>query len=153
MCRLAFDQLEKTVLHVRRRHEQLSVVSLPRVTREGVEQIADVCADRGAAGDQAKLRVLARGLGVVVAGTHMDVPANSVRLAPHDHRDLRVRLEGGGAVRHVHAEALELPRPRDVVGFVEARLRSEEHTSELQSRQYLVCRLLLEKKKQTEVQL
>src|SRR3712207_7357970 len=31
-------------------------------------------------------------------------------------------------------------------GF-EATLRSEEHTSELQSRQYLVCRLLLEKKK------
>src|SRR3712207_8943251 len=28
--------------------------------------------------------------------------------------------------------------------------RSEEHTSELQSRQYLVCRLLLEKKKQTD---
>src|SRR3712207_8012922 len=28
-----------------------------------------------------------------------------------------------------------------------ARGRSEEHTSELQSRQYLVCRLLLEKKK------
>src|SRR5438445_3817357 len=28
-----------------------------------------------------------------------------------------------------------------------ARWRSEEHTSELQSRQYLVCRLLLEKKK------
>src|SRR3712207_7491604 len=28
-------------------------------------------------------------------------------------------------------------------------LRSEEHTSELQSRQYLVCRLLLEKKKLT----
>src|SRR3712207_8606709 len=29
--------------------------------------------------------------------------------------------------------------------------RSEEHTSELQSRQYLVCRLLLEKKKKIEV--
>src|SRR3712207_8964796 len=29
-----------------------------------------------------------------------------------------------------------------------AGVRSEEHTSELQSRQYLVCRLLLEKKKQ-----
>src|SRR5438445_2698830 len=28
-------------------------------------------------------------------------------------------------------------------------LRSEEHTSELQSRQYLVCRLLLEKKQKT----
>src|SRR5438445_5299043 len=30
-----------------------------------------------------------------------------------------------------------------------AQSRSEEHTSELQSRQYLVCRLLLEKKKKT----
>src|SRR3712207_7040976 len=30
-----------------------------------------------------------------------------------------------------------------------AAARSEEHTSELQSRQYLVCRLLLEKKKTT----
>src|SRR3712207_8445249 len=29
----------------------------------------------------------------------------------------------------------------------ESTVRSEEHTSELQSRQYLVCRLLLEKKK------
>src|SRR3712207_7117761 len=29
--------------------------------------------------------------------------------------------------------------------------RSEEHTSELQSRQYLVCRLLLEKKKTREI--
>src|SRR3712207_7879988 len=34
---------------------------------------------------------------------------------------------------------------RDLVTVI----RSEEHTSELQSRQYLVCRLLLEKKKQT----
>src|SRR3712207_6891068 len=30
------------------------------------------------------------------------------------------------------------------------RYRSEEHTSELQSRQYLVCRLLLEKKKKIQ---
>src|SRR3712207_7209255 len=43
-------------------------------------------------------------------------------------------------------------RPRDEApGGVRARVpalpqRSEEHTSELQSRQYLVCRLLLEKK-------
>src|SRR5687768_17664200 len=35
-------------------------------------------------------------------------------------------------------------RPRIVVGA-----RSEEHTSELQSRLHLVCRLLLEKKKRT----
>src|SRR3712207_8704869 len=36
------------------------------------------------------------------------------------------------------------PRP-------EQDLRSEEHTSELQSRQYIVCRLLLEKKKHPSV--
>src|SRR5690554_6994497 len=34
---------------------------------------------------------------------------------------------------------------------VEWILRSEEHTSELQSRPHLVCRLLLEKKKQIEI--
>src|SRR3712207_6890798 len=32
------------------------------------------------------------------------------------------------------------------MALVIAKIRSEEHTSELQSRQYLVCRLLLEKK-------
>src|SRR3712207_6973508 len=47
----------------------------------------------------------------------------------------------GPAVVHV-------PCPRDRSANGEARSsRSEEHTSELQSRQYLVCRLLLEKKK------
>src|SRR5690606_10626326 len=36
---------------------------------------------------------------------------------------------------------------RSVTGIVPSELRSEEHTSELQSRENLVCRLLLEKKK------
>src|SRR3712207_7716185 len=41
-------------------------------------------------------------------------------------------------------------RPREAASTVAlAPERSEEHTSELQSRQYLVCRLLLEKKKTT----
>src|SRR3712207_8235436 len=37
--------------------------------------------------------------------------------------------------------------PGGVVRSILRFVRSEEHTSELQSRQYLVCRLLLEKKK------
>src|SRR3712207_7460646 len=41
--------------------------------------------------------------------------------------------------------------PRDPFGGPSTRSRSEEHTSELQSRQYLVCRLLLEKKKKTSI--
>src|SRR3712207_7659326 len=44
-------------------------------------------------------------------------------------------------------EGLRHLRDRQDVALAVERLRSEEHTSELQSRQYLVCRLLLEKKK------
>src|SRR5258707_8233884 len=39
-------------------------------------------------------------------------------------------------------------RDKEILLERSAEVRSEEHTSELQSRQYLVCRLLLEKKKQ-----
>src|SRR3712207_6910403 len=75
----------------------------------------------------------------------------------------RARVEGVlqiGAQRRVLraglvAEAEEAARRRVVALLVDvarrdrvlpAQRRSEEHTSELQSRQYLVCRLLLEKK-------
>src|SRR3712207_7546259 len=55
------------------------------------------------------------------------------------HAEERQRLRAG-LLRH-------RPRAEGVVPLVV--VRSEEHTSELQSRQYLVCRLLLEKKKNT----
>src|SRR3712207_9092642 len=45
------------------------------------------------------------------------------------------------------ASRVELVHRRDEFRASQIMLRSEEHTSELQSRQYLVCRLLLEKKK------
>src|SRR5690625_3550050 len=49
------------------------------------------------------------------------------------------------------AESLSVKRviPLLYAGLVTLDPRSEEHTSELQSRGHLVCRLLLEKKKQT----
>src|SRR3712207_7465964 len=54
-----------------------------------------------------------------------------------------VRAEGCGVV----AEPLpdSLPQADGLLDFFVSDQRSEEHTSELQSRQYLVCRLLLEK--------
>src|SRR3712207_7639358 len=60
--------------------------------------------------------------------------------------------DGAGVVEHggdVEAGAADPDDglPGDGVGDRRAVVRSEEHTSELQSRQYLVCRLLLEKKK------
>src|SRR3712207_8709540 len=58
-----------------------------------------------------------------------------------------VRLDGGAE----HGRRPAAPRQRADRPAAPRRLpdrpRSEEHTSELQSRQYLVCRLLLEKKK------
>src|SRR3712207_9071647 len=48
----------------------------------------------------------------------------------------------GGLVAHLHRDHHLVHDDRHG-----SALRSEEHTSELQSRQYLVCRLLLEKKK------
>src|SRR3712207_8150886 len=56
----------------------------------------------------------------------------------HERRVARDHVVQGGA--------LCLQRPRVEGAAVQGEQRSEEHTSELQSRQYLVCRLLLEKK-------
>src|SRR3712207_7000771 len=59
----------------------------------------------------------------------------------------RRRLDGHGDCSAVRVGAgIEGRRGRRRRGVA---CRSEEHTSELQSRQYLVCRLLLEKKKIT----
>src|SRR3712207_6892761 len=73
-------------------------------------------------------------------------------------RSQRRRGRGAGDVREEDAAgdaSVEQQRERHVAGRAAAFAqqldrdrRSEEHTSELQSRQYLVCRLLLEKKKQ-----
>src|SRR3712207_7677106 len=55
--------------------------------------------------------------------------------------DQEPRVERGDEARHGVRQHLEPARVHELAH------RSEEHTSELQSRQYLVCRLLLEKKK------
>src|SRR5687768_18248853 len=56
-------------------------------------------------------------------------------------------VEAGGEPLGASEPARPFDRGRPVVPEPERRVRSEEHTSELQSRLHLVCRLLLEKKK------
>src|SRR2546429_6158572 len=59
--------------------------------------------------------------------------------------------DDGSVQRHLRFVSEPLPlarrRPHGASGPSERTRRSEEHTSELQSRLHLVCRLLLEKKK------
>src|SRR3712207_7341611 len=67
--------------------------------------------------------------------------------------DAHQEQRGGGDLRAARQRDAAHPEGRtEAAGgesgaFAESAQRSEEHTSELQSRQYLVCRLLLEKKK------
>src|SRR3712207_7889511 len=78
-------------------------------------------------------------------------PYTTLFRSPRPQPRPRARSRHGGrraVLRHVGRDGGEgVGRPggrrRDALGAA----RSEEHTSELQSRQYLVCRLLLEKKK------
>src|SRR5690348_18018094 len=67
------------------------------------------------------------------------------------------RSERGGVVSTGSSEALQLAKrnggisaARGVDEILERGFRSEEHTSELQSPVHLVCRLLLEQKKQAQ---
>src|SRR5687768_18240037 len=52
-----------------------------------------------------------------------------------------------GGERRQREDVVERPSERRLEHDADAVVRSEEHTSELQSRLHLVCRLLLEKKK------
>src|SRR3712207_8720291 len=77
------------------------------------------------------------------------------RVDVRDRLDRRRRLAGDRLGRAAGVEVVGV-RVAAVVGLGSGVLRaahrlgrSEEHTSELQSRQYLVCRLLLEKKKKS----
>src|SRR3712207_8633595 len=62
-------------------------------------------------------------------------------------RDPQGQAVQGGLLPVRDSEVVDLDRILVRMHVRSSTLRSEEHTSELQSRQYLVCRLLLEKKK------
>src|SRR5438445_11832873 len=77
-----------------------------------------------------------------------DYPPNSVLYTLSLHDALPISLQRFDRVMNQSRAVISCGHfhtrkwPQDMTA-----LRSEEHTSELQSRQYLVCRLLLEKKK------
>src|SRR3712207_7164222 len=70
---------------------------------------------------------------------------------PSEHRAVGLEAVAGGVpAARPRAQARAGDRAGGLAGGDRGGARSEEHTSELQSRQYLVCRLLLEKKKNND---
>ena len=110
------------VAQVRGRDEHAPVAARAGEAGEEVEHVGDVGADLLVAGEQAEVRVQARGLGVVVAGADVQVVADAVALAAHDEDALGVGLQRRQAVDDVHARLLQRAAPLDVRALVEARL-------------------------------
>src|SRR5256885_12993332 len=81
---------------------------------------------------------------------HLDEPELGHRAVPSLPRRLRVRLHSR-PLRAVRRRGGRPLRPFALRNMVVRLRRSEEHTSELQSPCNLVCRLLLEKKKSSNV--
>src|SRR5690606_41729118 len=111
-----------------------------------------------------------------IAPSHDVIPKNLCSKAPYHQRDLhsfptrrssdlpavsRANFDvvetlahsfpGGRYALGIHPIAVPHAQEEDLARLAERAERSEEHTSELQSREKLVCRLLLEKKNTTNV--
>ena len=123
---LALDQLEEARPQAVRRDEQPAERPLARQAGQDVEQVRDVRADLGAAGEQPEVHVQPGRLRVVVARPDVDVAAQAGALAADDERGLAVRLEPDQAVDDVRAGPLQLARPDDVGLLVEAGLDLDE---------------------------
>src|SRR5687767_15567776 len=84
------------------------------------------------------------------SGSH----TNTLVTDPNDKANVYIYVSGSAGVRSPSelagcSDAMPEEDPNSSLFRIEVIKRSEEHTSELQSLAYLVCRLLLEKKKKT----
>src|SRR3712207_7645883 len=77
--------------------------------------------------------------------SHIGAQPEAERLVVHLDGLGRIDITGALALRALLQDARSAGLQVEITD-----VRSEEHTSELQSRQYLVCRLLLEKKKKKQ---
>src|SRR3712207_7776152 len=98
----------------------------------------------------------ARGKVIVIAATNRPNAIDpALRRPGRFDREIEIKVpdkRGRLEILQIHTRNMPLDTDvdQDRVAGVTHGFRSEEHTSELQSRQYLVCRLLLEKKKYTD---
>src|SRR3712207_2458819 len=134
------------------RHEGGKLDIKPSVRVEKVQDVRDIYTPGVARACAAIVEDPAQAARLTMIGRSVAICTNGTRvlglgdIGPVASRPV---MEGKAVFYRQFAGISAMPiliNAKDVDGFV---ARSEEHTSELQSRQYLVCRLLLEKKKKT----
>src|SRR5690606_39697306 len=89
------------------------------------------------------------GIAEAIAAAHRIAPGKPVEVEVESLGELEQALAAGVDIVMLDELSLDDMRTAVAINAGRAKLRSEEHTSELQSRENLVCRLLLEKKKNT----
>src|SRR5690625_5706638 len=87
-------------------------------------------------------------LTIITYTTLFRSPMNFKESAAKAFEPLKFRRLSNQAERHLHSFGMKTGKG-NLVSLYTLKLRSEEHTSELQSRGHLVCRLLLEKTKKS----
>ena len=106
------DQIQEARAQRAGRHDQATVRVLAGEPGQVVEQLAEVRADLGVAGQEPEVLVQPGGGRVVVAGADVGVAAQTVRLVPDDERALGVGLQAHDAVDDVDAGLLQAAWPR-----------------------------------------
>ena len=120
---LSADSALDSASHAGRRNKEPAIVIADGVSGHHVEEVRHIGADILRRREKAKVGVVLRGAGVVVAGADMNVGADAARFLTDHEAELGMHFEPHEAVNHVHALALHFFRPVDVPLFVETGLQ------------------------------
>src|SRR5512133_4123054 len=102
------DLLDEAVTQVEGSHEQFAEALRLSETRQVVEEVGDIRRDFFVRREQAEVLIQESIGSVIIAGANVRVASKTVTVSPHHERRLRVNLDSGEAVNHVHTGPLEL---------------------------------------------
>ena len=120
---LSADSALDSASHAGRGNEEPAIVITDGVSGHHVEEVRHIGADILGGREKAKVGVVLRGAGIVVAGADMNIGADAARFLTDHEAELGMHFEPHKAVNHVYALALHFFCPVDVPLFVETGLQ------------------------------
>src|ERR1044071_1819939 len=123
MFDLAIEQRIQLLAKIYWRDHQFSILALLRESGQVVEQLRRVSTDRVINGKHSEICVSARGRGIVITGSDVNVASQCFTFAPYNERAFAVSLQPENAIDHVNASFVELASPLDVVLLIETRFQ------------------------------